>query len=124
MSQKPDNRRLTGQLGEDIAANHLAQQGYFIVERNWRCRSGELDIIADKDGQLLVVEVRTRNSGGLYGHPAESVQWRKQAQVRKTAQIYLLMTGQSERIIRFDVITVILKRDALFMDIDHIPNAF
>ena len=53
---------INGRQGEDLAAQYIIQQGYQIIERNWRCRRGELDIIARKDGILIIIEVRSRKS--------------------------------------------------------------
>lgn len=118
-----DRRKATGRLGEDAAAQYLAGIGYAIVERNWRCRSGELDLVAECGECLVFVEVRTRSSA-RYGHPAESVEGRKQAQVRRLAQIYLQMKGSRNVPIRFDVVAVQIGRDGEIGDILHIPNAF
>jgi putative endonuclease len=122
--QRKDQRQLTGKQGEGLAEQYLIQQGYVIVERNWRCRSGELDIIVRKDQLLIIVEVRTRKSLLHYGHPIESVERRKQQQVRKTSEVYVTMTNQTKCQIRFDVITVILTREGALLDINHITNAF
>lgn len=122
--KQPDKRRLTGQQGEDLAAQYIIQQGYQIIERNWRCRRGELDIIARKDGILIIIEVRSRKSLVSFGHPVESVERRKQDKVRKIAEIYVTLSGQSSSRVRFDVITVLLTKDGLLQEINHIPNAF
>jgi putative endonuclease len=119
-----DQRQLTGRQGEDLAVQYLVQQNYIIIERNWRCRSGELDIIARKDSLFIVVEVRSRKSLLQFGHPVESVERRKQLQVRRTCDVYLTMTSQSNCQIRFDVITVLLEKDGALREINHIPNAF
>ena len=87
-SAAKDGRKQTGILGEQAACEWLSRK-YSILHRNWRCRSGEIDVIAE-DGEVLVfVEVRTRKKSGSFGIPAESVDFRKQQQVRKTAQIFL-----------------------------------
>jgi putative endonuclease len=122
--ERKDQRQLTGKQGERLAEQYLIQQGYVIVERNWRCRSGELDIIARKDQLLIIVEVRTRKSLLQYGHPIESVKRRKQQQVRKTSEVYVTMMKQTKYQIRFDVITVILTKEGVLLEINHITNAF
>jgi putative endonuclease len=122
--KRMDQRKLTGRQGEDLAVQYLVQQNYIIIERNWRCRSGELDIIARKDSLFIVVEVRSRKSLLQFGHPVESVERRKQLQVRRTCDVYLTMTSQSNCQIRFDVITVLLEKDGALREINHIPNAF
>lgn len=123
MPGREDRRRSTGRLGEEAAARYLSGIGYGIKERNWRCRSGELDLVAECDGCLIFVEVRTRSSY-RFGHPAESVEARKQAQVRRTAQVYLHMNGHRDARIQFDVVAVQVGRDGRVGDILHIPNAF
>ncbi|WP_244226647.1 YraN family protein [Paenibacillus protaetiae] len=122
-SVKPDRRRETGQYGEEAACGYLQQKGYRIIERNWRCRSGEIDIVAEEDGRLVVVEVRTRRSARRFGTAAESVNYRKQKQVADTAQFYLRTRGFGDVSVRFDVITVELD-GAFVREINHIEAAF
>jgi putative endonuclease len=124
MNRGKDQRKLTGKQGEDHAAQYLTQHGYLIIERNWRCRIGELDLIVLKDNQLVIIEVRSRKSLYQYGHPVESVEWRKQSQVRRTAEVYLTINAHTRSTIRFDVITVLLSQDGSLREIVHIPNAF
>ena len=66
------SKDIRGRQGEDRAARHLSAQGYDILDRNWRCAAGELDIVAAHGGDLVVVEVKTRRTEG-YGHPFEAV---------------------------------------------------
>ena len=77
-----------GKIGEEFAANLLELQGYRILERNFRCRTGEIDLIAEKDGEISFVEVKTRRSA-RFGRPAEAVSTEKQRRMRKTAEFYL-----------------------------------
>lgn len=121
---REDRRRQTGQQGEAAACSFLERAGYSIVERNWRCRTGELDIIAECDGMLVFVEVRTRRSGGRFGTAAESVDRRKQQQVAATALVYLRMRHLSEISMRFDVIAITLGRDGDIQELKHIEAAF
>ena len=74
------DKDVRGRAGEDRAARHLETQGYEIVERNWRCSSGELDIIATRGDELIVVEVKTRRTE-LYGHPFDAIDARKRARL-------------------------------------------
>jgi putative endonuclease len=81
-------RKTTGQIGEKLAADFLTRQGYEIIETNYRCKEGEVDIIA-KDGDFLVfVEVRAKNSR-RFGSPEESITARKKEHLRNTAARYL-----------------------------------
>jgi putative endonuclease len=95
-----------------------------ILARNWRARSGEIDIIGETDGRLVFVEVRTRRASGRFGTALESVDARKQRQVRETALVYLHATRQAERSCRFDVVAVTVEGAGGKADIVHIPNAF
>lgn len=116
-------RKDKGRAAEEAAASHLQQQGWRIIERNWSCRSGELDIIAEQGKILLFVEVRSR-SGISYGMPAESIDARKIQQVRRTAEVYLHRFGLSDRQIRFDAIAVMLGRNLEIRSLEHIEEAF
>ncbi len=111
-----------GKKGEDLAADYLKQQGLSIVEQNYRQKTGEIDIIA-RDGNCLVfVEVKTRNSV-QYGMPYEAVTARKQMQISKTALDYLTRNKLADQAARFDVISIIMKKDGK-AEIEHLPNCF
>ena len=83
-----DGRKTTGSRGELLAAGYLRRQGYTILRTNWRCRRGEIDIIARDGATLVFVEVRTRRSTNL-GSPEESVTPAKQRRLAELAQTYL-----------------------------------
>jgi putative endonuclease len=102
----------------------LISLGYQIIERNWRCPSGELDLIADEDGVTVFVEVRSRRDTGTFGSPEESVDARKQKKVRETAQYYLYRYRAMERKVRFDVITVLFTTESEFAKLNHLKHAF
>ncbi|MCM3625966.1 YraN family protein [Paenibacillus glycanilyticus] len=119
-----DRRRQTGLAGEAAACQYLENEGYVIIERNWRCRAGEIDIIASLDNTLVFVEVRTRRSGGRFGTAAESVDRRKQQQVALIAQIYLRMRQLAYPPMRFDVIAVTMGHEYVISEIKHIKAAF
>lgn len=118
------NRRQIGSIGEEIACRALQEAGMSILERNWQRAGGEIDIVAT-DGQVLVfVEVRTRSSRG-FGSAEESVDWRKQRQVRKMATLYLSEAKRGYRQFRFDVVAVYLTgREHQVERVHHIRNAF
>ncbi|EFM13041.1 protein of unknown function UPF0102 [Paenibacillus curdlanolyticus YK9] len=120
------NRIETGKIGEAAAERHLVEAGYLIRERNWRCRAGEVDIIAEQDGTMVVIEVRTRrsSSSAAFGLAAESVDFRKCQKVRMVTEIYLQTRKLSGRTVRFDVITVMLGADNTLINLTHIQNAF
>ncbi len=114
----------TGALGETAAAEFLEQQGWRIVERNWRSGRGEVDIIAWSEEEILVfVEVKTRSgeSSG-YGSPEESVDAKKQDQILRAAGSYMESIDY-EWEIRFDVVAVILKEGKV-LEIRHVEDAF
>ena len=102
MSGAESRRR--GAWGEDLAAEYLEGKGYRITARGWRCRFGELDIVAEGGGFLCFVEVKLRRSD-RYGGGAEYVDWRKQRKLRLTAELYL-QARPTDLQPRFDVIEV------------------
>lgn len=104
--KKSDTRQSIGKFGEEQAARYLDEQGYHVLARNWRCRSGELDIVASSADTIVIVEVRTRRQGGRFGTAAESVDYRKQYQVRAIAEIYISLQKLHGKAIRFDVIAI------------------
>ena len=99
-----DQRRETGQAGEQRAVDYLKQQGYKIVARNWRTARGELDIVASAGKELVFVEVRRLESPN-YGLPEESVGARKQRQLAQLATAYL-QQARYEGDWRIDVIAI------------------
>ncbi|WP_282941786.1 YraN family protein [Paenibacillus sp. RC67] len=124
MNDQVMNRKQLGALGERYALEHLEQKGYRIAGQNWRCRTGELDLIA-WDGDLLVfVEVRTRSSTLRFGTPAESVDYKKCAQVMETAQVYVHTQRLQNYQIRFDVISIVTNKAGNLISLDQITNAF
>ncbi|TAK68095.1 MAG: YraN family protein [Actinomycetota bacterium] len=94
-----------GQYGEDVAARHLQASGLVVLERNWRCERGEIDIVAREGDVLVVCEVKTRRSAA-YGSPLEAVTRRKAARLRALALRWLDERAVHPREIRFDVIGV------------------
>jgi putative endonuclease len=117
-------RQQKGRLGEEAACDWLREHNYRILRQNWRCRSGEIDIVASHEGMIVFIEVRSRSGNGRFGTPQESVDIRKIQQVRATASVYLQMTGETNDQIRFDVIAVILDKAGETVSVDHIINAF
>jgi putative endonuclease len=124
MRKGQDDRKIIGAAGENAAEQYLSELGYRIVARNWRCRTGEIDIIAEVEGTLVFVEVRARKRAGSYGLAKESIDFRKQQQVRETAQFYLHRYQQYDQRIRFDVIAVQFKEDGEAPLLEHFQGAF
>ena len=118
----PDRRRALGQTGESLAARELERRGYHIVERNWRCPIGEIDIVAEKDGALVVVEVRTRR-GDERGTPQESITPAKQAKLIELALTYLQEHDIADRDWRIDVVAVEMSVHGKLLRIDVVENA-
>jgi len=110
-----------GHRGEDIAARYLQQQGYRIVQRNFRSRYGEVDIICTQQNVLVFVEVKTR-TGTSFGSPEEAVTPAKRDHIRKVALIYLETCTQAFREIRFDVVGIIMESGEA--RINHLVAAF
>jgi len=112
MSAAPaaQRRRNLGAYGEDLAVRWYLDRGFELLDRNWRCRQGEIDIVVAKDDVLVFSEVKTRTSD-TFGEPFEAVGPAKQRRLRRLAGAWLrsLPTGVKSRrsfIVRFDVVSV------------------
>ncbi|MGH4119949.1 YraN family protein [Clostridium sp.] len=112
-----------GALGEDIAETHLKNVGYVIKEKNFRCKCGEIDLIAVNSGYICFIEVKTRY-GTKFGLPAESVNYAKQKKLHKTAQVYISYKNIADSNFRFDVIEVLLNSNNNDFLVNHIEDAF
>lgn len=101
----PSPRSRVGRSAEILAAAELGKRGYEIVASNYRCRQGEIDLIANEGDSLVFVEVRCKRSSA-YGSPAESITPSKVRKIIATAQQYLLDQGLGDVACRFDVVEV------------------
>lgn len=99
------SRQKLGCFGEDFAEQVLKLDHYRIVARNYRCKEGEIDIIAEKDDELFFIEVKTRRNQA-FGTPAEAVDWKKQQHLRKAARQYLAETKNYHRFYSFQVMEI------------------
>lgn len=121
-----DPRRHLGQLGESLAAEHLIRRGFEIVERNYRTRWGELDIVAFDGHTLAFCEVKTRRVSPGRGNPFDALHGPKRTQVRKMAGSWLI--DRADRpyadVVRFDAIGVTFTRDGELVGIEHLEGAF
>jgi putative endonuclease len=118
---RADDRQGLGRYAEERAAQHLTRKGYEILDRNWRCEVGELDLIA-KDGTCLVcVEVRARR-GRMLGTPEESITAVKQARLVELAQAYTLAHDWRGDY-RIDIVAIEMDRRGHFLRLDHYENA-
>ncbi|MEI3280099.1 MAG: YraN family protein [Eubacterium ramulus] len=112
------NTHELGTTQEQRVADWMQQRGFYIVEKNFRCKFGEIDLIAKKDGYLIFVEVKYR-SNEQYGAPREAVDWRKRQRISNAAVFYLKRYGYSmEHPCRFDVAEV--SQDSIYL----MENAF
>lgn len=109
-----------GKLGEDLAANHLIEKGYRILERNWHSGHKEIDIIALNDDVLVVVEVKTRKTDD-YGDPDIAVGRDKQRMLIQAADAYVRYK-RLDVDVRFDIISIVFSDDE--PEIEHIEDAF
>lgn len=112
---------LLGKEGERLAERYLQKKGYRLVERNYRCKAGELDLIVLDGGVVVFVEVKTRTSAA-FGSPLEAVEIRKQRKMIQAAQFFLAEKGLQQRDARFDVVGV--SWPGRVPVLEHIENAF
>ncbi|MEV0245972.1 YraN family protein [Nocardia sp. NPDC050712] len=116
------DKKALGARGEELAARYLRSAGWQIIGRNWRCRYGELDLIARASGITAFIEVKTRRGLG-FGTPAESVTYQKRRRIRTLALLWLNEHDSPCRTVRFDVISVLLLPGQRPV-IDHLESAF
>lgn len=111
---------IIGKIGESIATDYLITNSYKVLARNWRTTTEEIDILAQKDSFLVVIEVKTRTSK-KYGNPEEAVNYSKQKRLVEAADKYIRKFDiQLET--RFDIISIVILNDEHFLN--HITNAF
>ena len=122
MTGQGERNRATGMAGEELAADYLLARGYAILARNFRCRGGEVDIVARDGATLVFIGVKTRRSAA-FGLPQLAVTRFKQRQIAKAAQTWLAKNRKFGVAARFDVLTVLLHPNAPAV-FEHIPNAF
>ena len=116
-----EGRQAVGRAGEEVAIEYLCERGYRILERNFRCRVGEIDLIARDGRTLAFIEVKTRRSR-TFGDPAFAVTSEKQRRLIKASQVYLGRKGDVQEFCRFDVVTIQLDQAGLRVEL--IKNAF
>ena len=114
-----------GKIGEDIATKYLIDQNYHIITKNFKCRQGEIDIIAkDKiKKEIVFVEVKTRTNQ-KYGSPSEAVDENKQKYIYKSAEYYVYKHNLYNKAIRFDIIEINIDIIKKKIRINHIKKAF
>ena len=125
MGQPGGSRRTTGetgQRGERIAASWLISHGYRVIERNWRRPCGELDVIVERNGEIIAIEVKTRR-GDAMGAPEEAITPAKQRKLIATLQTYMMERGMEQAPYRIDVIAVRLDSAGRWLETVHYPSA-
>jgi putative endonuclease len=115
--------KLLGTYGEQTAINYLESQGYIILSTNYRCKLGEIDIIAADGDIIAFIEVKTRRSE-KFGQPRESVNYSKQMKIVKTALHYITKKKLTDWMSRFDVVEVFVGSDNTVDSITLIKDAF
>lgn len=116
-----DQRSVLGRSGEDAAVSLYENLGFEIVARNYRCASGEIDVIATDGDVLVFCEVKTRRTA-YWGEPSEAVGFKKQQRLRRLAAGWLSEKGGCRLPVRFDVVSILAGDDGL--KVEHIPHAF
>ncbi len=101
-----DPRRAFGAAGEERAAAWYREQGYEVLDRNWRCKEGELDLVVRRRSEVIFVEVKTRRTD-RFGIPAEAITPAKQRRLRVLAGQYLAATEVRAASLRFDVVSIL-----------------
>ncbi|OGG31239.1 hypothetical protein A3A63_00285 [Candidatus Gottesmanbacteria bacterium RIFCSPLOWO2_01_FULL_46_9] len=115
------HRQVLGKTGEDLAVSYLQKHGFRIIERNFKARYGEIDIVSIDSGVLVFVEVKTR-IGDEFGKPEEAVTPRKLREVIRTAEYYSLCHGGLPEAMRIDVIGIQLTPDGKVVSFNHIRS--
>lgn len=118
------NNKDYGNIGEEKARQYLENQGYIILEKNFRVgRIGEVDIIAQDIDSLCFIEVKTR-SNNSFGTPAEAVSRQKQSTIKTIAQIYMQRHDFFDKPVRFDIVEIIMDRKGIVNEVNLIKSAF
>ncbi len=116
-------RAALGAWGEQVAVDHLRGKGLVVLDRNWRCREGELDIVVTDGATVVFVEVKTRSGAG-FGRPEEAVTPRKLSRLRRLAQRWLAERRLGWVEVRFDVVAVLADRRTGISEVEHLVGVF
>lgn len=100
-----NNRQEVGKMGELLACRYLVGRGYKIIDKNFRTRGGEIDIIAEEEDILVFIEVKTRTNR-FFGFPEEAIDFRKQHKLAQTAEYYLAIKNLHDRNFRIDSVAI------------------
>lgn len=116
-----DSKQRLGRWGEKVAAKHLESQGYVVLDRNWRCQRGEIDLVTRCEDILVFVEVKTRR-GRDFGTPEEAITKAKARRLLELGQRYLLEHEFEDVEWRVDLVAVELDQKGKLLRCEHLPN--
>lgn len=114
-------KQIVGKYGEVLAANYLIDRGYQIIETNWRCALGEIDLVAVHHGRYIFVEVKTRNGTG-FGHPFEAITANKVSRMRKLVAQWCIAHHKEGVNVRLDAIAVLITSGRVA--VEHLKQVF
>jgi putative endonuclease len=117
MSQK----QFIGRYGEDLAAQYLQDRGYIILNRNWRCSLGEIDLIAKDKSRIVFIEVKTRNGIG-FGHPFEAITADKVARMRRLVTQWCIENQKTGVQVRLDAIAILIRSGRVA--VEHLKQVY
>ena len=122
-------RKSLGEKGEELATDYLKKRGFSVLERNFKNRKGynigEIDIVAEKEGEIVFVEVKTRELEKYENTlPEENISHKKLLKLSRISQIYLKARGWQDRNYRFDAVSVWISTDSKKAKLKHIPSIF
>jgi putative endonuclease len=116
-----NRKQSLGKYGEERAAEYLIARGYEIIDRNWRSRIGEIDLVANQNGRIVFVEVKTRNGSG-FGHPFEAITHEKISRMRRLAADWCSTKQVSGVKVRLDAVSVLISGGQV--SIEHLKQVF
>ena len=117
----PNRKHILGLYGERVAGQYLQSIGYEILERNWRCSIGEIDLIAKDHARYVFVEVKTRNGAG-FGHPLEAITEIKLSRLRRLVGEWCRSRQLSGIDVRIDAVSVLVDRGKV--ELEHLKQVF
>lgn len=121
MTKAPNRKHVLGLYGERVAGNYLQSLGYEILERNWRCSIGEIDLIARDQSRYVFVEVKTRNGKG-FGHPLEAITEIKLGRLRRLVGEWCRTRQLSGIDVRIDAVSVLVEQGKV--KLEHLKQVF
>ena len=121
MKDKKYNKKI-GSLGEMLVITYLENMNYEILDKNYKTKFGEIDIIAKDKKEYVFIEVKTRTSS-KYGMPSEAIDFNKEKHIKKSSQVYVYLNNLENKYIRYDVIEVYFINKNKYY-INHLKNNF